>query len=117
MISALLCSSGRSITRSQPIARTTPPGSISPPEPTLIQAGNSRRPCTCFYADWNVARHNLELFLQDGADHKQLNLASKGIVLSAAFMDEQIRKLTEQGPLRLTDRSKAHPAREGSESN
>ena len=29
----------------------------------------------------------LELCLQDGADHKQLNLASKGIVLSAAFMD------------------------------
>jgi hypothetical protein len=34
----------------------------------------------------------LELCLQDGADHKQLNLASKGIVLSAAFMDERIRK-------------------------
>jgi len=59
----------------------------------------------------------LELCLQDGADHKQLNLASKGIVLSAAFMDERIRKLTEQGSLPPPDRSKAHPTQEGSEFN
>ena len=58
-----------------------------------------------------------ELCLQDGADHKQLNLASKGIVLSAAFMDERIRKLTEQASLPPPERSKAHPTQEGSEFN
>ena len=48
---------GRSVTRSQAIAGTTLPANISPPEPTLIQAGKSRRPCSCYFADWNVARY------------------------------------------------------------
>jgi hypothetical protein len=46
---------GRSAFRFQAITSTTLPGNISPPEPTLIQAAKSRRLCTFYYADWNVA--------------------------------------------------------------
>jgi hypothetical protein len=34
---------------------TTLPRNISPTEPSLIQAAKSRRLCTFYYADWNVA--------------------------------------------------------------
>ena len=58
MISVLLrCSQEKSL-RFQVNASTTLPGNVSPPEPTLNQASNSRRLCTFFYADLIVARHN-----------------------------------------------------------
>ena len=46
--------------RSQTITRMTLPGNISPLDPILLQASNSRRLCTFYYADWNVARHKLD---------------------------------------------------------
>jgi hypothetical protein len=45
--------------RSREIAMTTLPGNIAPPEPTLVQAGKSRRLCTSLDALWIMATLDL----------------------------------------------------------
>ena len=47
--------------RSPAVATTTLPGNTSPLEPSLIQVGKSRRLGTFYYADWNVARHRIQI--------------------------------------------------------